>query len=781
MSNLVFPTLAGLSPDVSRTRLDNNSIYETAGGKEQRLGRWSRPRYRYKLGFSFLRSASAFQELQAIENFAARHRGRFDSFLWADPEDSSVADHGFGVGDGVTTAFQLQRTMGGSYSDALGTYASGSKPRTNLLLQSSQVGSAPNWSANANGAVVPDMVLNSAAAPDGTVNGTIVSFPAVAANSGNSTFAQIYQGIALKAGTTYTFSAWVRKRSGTASTLMFRWYCGSPVYFGLSRVNQPVTSTWTRVTSTFAPPVDGTWFPIFGGEGGDPVLGQQDVVVELWGCQLEAGAAATQYIPTNLTAVTQNPAYWPAIGDGLEPVFDLNGPATIFRDGDWRGRCQLSPISRTNLFPYSQTLSNAAWTKGFTSINQRTNYCSYGSAFNSWGPTNATVTANTLLDPSGLTLTSDTISEGVANGQHYVLSGSAIPASAAQVYLSCYVKPNTCTKVRLGSSAPDYGYADFDLSGGGSVITSSGVATQPSIAAVGGGWFRIWFQYTGTNGAAPPWLQLLSATAQASYTGTSRTIYAWGAQQEFGMSGYIDTPGGAAVTVTDAQVAAPDGSSTADWVREGVTNQQHYLQESVSGFVAGRTYTISVYAKVAALSSPRRLAMWIGGGGAFASQGVNFDLATGAISNVGQAIAGSTVSGSIVAAGGGWYRLAITAPCTASGGDYSGFYFSTTDVFSAAYGGDGLSGFYLWGFQAEAGATPTAQIPTTTVAVTQPADYSVGTLGVVTMAAAPPAGAVLSWSGSYWKRVRFAEDSLSSDRIVQQMWKAAQVELETVG
>jgi hypothetical protein len=112
VSSLVFPTLPGLTV-LSRERIDNASVYETASGKEQRVGRWAAPRYRYRLGFgsAFLRSGASFLELQALEGFAARVRGRLDTFLWADPEDQTVTSHVFGVGNGSATVFQFQRSL----------------------------------------------------------------------------------------------------------------------------------------------------------------------------------------------------------------------------------------------------------------------------------------------------------------------------------------------------------------------------------------------------------------------------------------------------------------------------------------------------------------------------------------------------------------------------------------------------------------------------------------------------------------------------------------------
>jgi hypothetical protein len=112
MSLLIFPDLPGLKV-LSRERIDNASVFETASGKEQRVGRWVAPRYRYRLGFgsAFLRSAAAYQELQALEGFASRMRGRLDTFMWSDPEDYTYTAHPFGVGDGTVTEFQLQRSM----------------------------------------------------------------------------------------------------------------------------------------------------------------------------------------------------------------------------------------------------------------------------------------------------------------------------------------------------------------------------------------------------------------------------------------------------------------------------------------------------------------------------------------------------------------------------------------------------------------------------------------------------------------------------------------------
>lgn len=54
-------------------------------------------------------------------------------------------------------------------------------------------------------------------------------------------------------------------------------------------------------------------------------------------------------------------------------------------------------------------------------------------------------------------------------------------------------------------------------------------------------------------------------------------------------------------------------------------------------------------------------------------------------------------------------------------------------------------------------------------------DYTLGTTGQVQTNTAFASG-VLSWSGEYYHRVRFAEDKLGMQRILQGLWKSGKVE-----
>lgn len=87
-------------------------VKQSTSGREFRAGYYSFPIWKFVLSYEFLRSATAFSELQSLIGFFNSRGGSFDSFLFTDPDDSSVTDQAIGTGDGVTTQFQLVRTFG---------------------------------------------------------------------------------------------------------------------------------------------------------------------------------------------------------------------------------------------------------------------------------------------------------------------------------------------------------------------------------------------------------------------------------------------------------------------------------------------------------------------------------------------------------------------------------------------------------------------------------------------------------------------------------------------
>jgi uncharacterized protein (TIGR02217 family) len=113
VSNQVLPDLPGRRWPFSRAPVHSTTIKTSVSGREYRRQNWSYPRYEYKFGYEVLRQAGAYTELAQMLGFVNSRGGSFDSFLYTDADDSTVALQQIGVGNGSTQAFQLIRSFGG--------------------------------------------------------------------------------------------------------------------------------------------------------------------------------------------------------------------------------------------------------------------------------------------------------------------------------------------------------------------------------------------------------------------------------------------------------------------------------------------------------------------------------------------------------------------------------------------------------------------------------------------------------------------------------------------
>jgi uncharacterized protein (TIGR02217 family) len=124
MSSAQFPALAGLGWSVKRAPLWRSRVQESVSGKRTRIADWSFPRWQWELSFDFLRQAGAnqqspgfaggaFAEFSQLAGFFNSRQGRFDPFLYTDPDDNLVVGQGIGIGDGMTQSFPLVRSFGG--------------------------------------------------------------------------------------------------------------------------------------------------------------------------------------------------------------------------------------------------------------------------------------------------------------------------------------------------------------------------------------------------------------------------------------------------------------------------------------------------------------------------------------------------------------------------------------------------------------------------------------------------------------------------------------------
>ncbi len=113
MSSSVFPILPGMAWGVIKRPRFSTIVQKTASGREIRSALMSYPLWEFSLSFEVLRGSNGYTEMQTLAGFFNQLLGSYDTFLFNDPTDNSVTAQPFGTGDGLTTDFQLLRTMGG--------------------------------------------------------------------------------------------------------------------------------------------------------------------------------------------------------------------------------------------------------------------------------------------------------------------------------------------------------------------------------------------------------------------------------------------------------------------------------------------------------------------------------------------------------------------------------------------------------------------------------------------------------------------------------------------
>lgn len=111
MGNAVFPSLPGVTWNVSKSPEFSTQSHRSVSGRELRATFQQYPLYTFALSYEVLREG-ALTELKQLLGFFLARQGSFDSFLYTDSSDFSVTDGSFGVGNGVTTQFQLVRAYG---------------------------------------------------------------------------------------------------------------------------------------------------------------------------------------------------------------------------------------------------------------------------------------------------------------------------------------------------------------------------------------------------------------------------------------------------------------------------------------------------------------------------------------------------------------------------------------------------------------------------------------------------------------------------------------------
>jgi hypothetical protein len=409
-----------------------------------------------------------------------------------------------------------------------------------------------------------------------------------------------------------------------------------------------------------------------------------------------------------------------------------------------------------------------------------------------WTSTGSTVSSNSVAAPDGTT-TADTLTESATTSGHIL--GQAPSITSGLTYSASVFGKNVDGQymfVTFRGAASNYVYALFDLLNG-VVTTSSATGTGYSVTStaiqdVGNGWYRCSVVgVVGTTVSSPNvYVGLSDASAPTtsgfpSYTGTSKSIYIWGAQLEARSTVTAYTPtttqpitnyipqlltaaSGVArfdhnpttfeslgllieeqrtnttnyseqfndawwnktrATATADVIVSPDGTLDADKLVEDTTaSNTHYLRSTNYSTVSGTSYTWSIFLKAGERTKARVSLQLFSTGSAYgpANPRVDIDLLTGVLSN-----SAGTIATSVFNAGNGWYRVSVSGTATATQSDQAAGVFLLDGAGNQSYTGDGYSGIFIWGAQLEVGAFPTSYIRTVASQVTRSADVAVMT------------------------------------------------------
>ena len=183
----------------------------------------------------------------------------------------------------------------------------------------------------------------------------------------------------------------------------------------------------------------------------------------------------------------------------------------------------LEPL-RANSFLNSEDFNNTTWTK-----------------------TNSTITADSVISPSGIQ-NADTFTGNGTSGAHSINNTTAIAVTSSSYYsYSVYCKKGTNNFVQLMFASTQFSgtaYANFDLNNG--VLGTVGTGVTATIINVGNGWYRCTaIAQASGSGNNSFYINLISLATSARLESNTLTtnVYVWGAQLEVGAypTSYIPT------------------------------------------------------------------------------------------------------------------------------------------------------------------------------------------------------------------------------------------------
>ncbi len=117
----LLPVLPGLAWSRHKKPSFSTRVAQHVSGREVRVALMANPLYEFELAYDGLTSSASpiaaqsglgASSLQSLMGFFMQLQGQFGTFLYPDPDDSSVAGQFIAEGDGSTASFVMGRTLG---------------------------------------------------------------------------------------------------------------------------------------------------------------------------------------------------------------------------------------------------------------------------------------------------------------------------------------------------------------------------------------------------------------------------------------------------------------------------------------------------------------------------------------------------------------------------------------------------------------------------------------------------------------------------------------------
>lgn len=117
MTNYIYPTFQGWSYNKDKKPIWKTNVYEATSGRENRIQKWSYPRYRISITYNFLTDNNVpgvtldKGDIEKLQGFFNKVGGNAEDFLFYDDTENTCTNQVFALGDGTTKKFQLLRAL----------------------------------------------------------------------------------------------------------------------------------------------------------------------------------------------------------------------------------------------------------------------------------------------------------------------------------------------------------------------------------------------------------------------------------------------------------------------------------------------------------------------------------------------------------------------------------------------------------------------------------------------------------------------------------------------